>query len=147
MMEFRSEQQADDELTAAAVLIEALLAQGKAADAKTAADAEAEIAAKNQNRPVSIKFANASARALAASGKLAEAKSNLEAILKGEIKQGFLADQFETRLALAEIEMKSGHAAAAQALLVSLKRDAQARGLGLIVRKAGGLQRSAPDKA
>jgi hypothetical protein len=63
------------------------------------------------------------------------------------VKQGFLADQFETRLALAEIEMKSGHAAAAQALLVSLKRDAQARGLGLIVRKAGGLQRSAPDKA
>ncbi|MFZ2000783.1 MAG: tetratricopeptide repeat protein [Candidatus Sulfotelmatobacter sp.] len=137
MMEFRSEQQADDELTAAAVLIEALLAQGKAADAKTAADAEVEIAAKNQNRPVSIKFANASARALAASGNLAEAKSNLEAILKGEIKQGFLADQFETRLALAEIGMKSGHAAAAQAQLAALKRDAQARGLGLIVRKAG----------
>jgi len=146
MMEFRSEQQADDELTAAAVLIEALLAQGKGADAETAADAEAEIAAKNQNRPVSIKFANASARALAASGKLAEAKSNLEAILKSEIKQGFLADEFETRLALAEIEMKSGHAAAAQASLAALKRDAQALGLGLIVRKAGELQRSAPGK-
>jgi DNA-binding winged helix-turn-helix (wHTH) protein/tetratricopeptide (TPR) repeat protein len=146
MMEFHSEQQADDELTAAAVLIEALLAQGKAADAKTAADAEAEIAAKNQNRPVSIKFANASARALASSGKFAQAKSNLEAILKGEIKQGFLADQFETRLALAEIEMKSGQGAAAQAPLAALKRDAQARGLGLIVRKAGELQMSAPDK-
>jgi hypothetical protein len=41
--------------------------------------------------------------------------------------------------------MKSGHAAAAQAQLAALKRDAQARGLGLIVRKAGELQRSAPD--
>src|SRR5208282_4788226 len=99
----RSQQQADDELTAAPVLIEALLAQGKAADAKAAADAEAEVAAKNQNRPVSLKFAIVAARAMAASGKLAEAKSNLETLLKDEIKRGFLAYQFVTRLALAEI--------------------------------------------
>jgi eukaryotic-like serine/threonine-protein kinase len=146
MLEFRGEQQADDELAAATVLIEALLAQGKAADAKMAADAEAEIAAKNQNRLVSIKFASGSARALAASGKPVEATSNLEAILKDEIRQGFIADQFETRLALAETQMKSGHAAAAQAQLAALKRDAQARGLGLITRKAWQLQRSAPAK-
>jgi tetratricopeptide (TPR) repeat protein len=146
MTEFRSEQQPDDELTAAAVLVEALLAEGKTAEAKAAADAEAEVAAKNQNRPVAIKFSIVAARALAASGKLAEAKSTLETILKDESKQGFLADQFETRLALAEIEMKLGHAAAAQGQLAALRHDAQARGLGLVARKAAELQKPPPAK-
>ena len=139
--EFRSEQQSDDELTAAAVLVEALLAQGKAADAKAAADAEGEVAAKNQNHPVGIKFAIAAARATAASGKLVEAKSSLETLLKDEIKRGFLAYQFETRLALAEIDLKSGRAASGHAQLAALKHDAQARGLGLIARKAAELQK------
>ncbi|MGA3089686.1 MAG: tetratricopeptide repeat protein [Terriglobales bacterium] len=146
LLEFRGQLQTDDELTAAAVLIEALLAQGKAADAKTAADAEAEIAAKSQNRPVSIKFNDDSALALAASGNLAEARSKLRDILQDEIKQGFLADQFETRLALAEIEMKSGHTAAGRAQVTALKHDAEARGLGLIVRKAGELPKAAAAK-
>jgi eukaryotic-like serine/threonine-protein kinase len=145
--EFRSAQQSDDELTAAAVLVEALLTQGKAADAKAAADAESEVAAKNQNRPISIKFAIAAARAAAASDKLAEAKSSLETLLKDEIKRGFIAYQLDTRLALAEIELESGHAASGQAQLVALRHDAQARGLGLIARKAAELQKQRPASA
>ena len=59
---------------------------------------------------------------------------------------GFLAYQFETRLALAEIEVRSGHAEAARAELASLARQAQAHGLGLIARKARELQKQAPGK-
>jgi eukaryotic-like serine/threonine-protein kinase len=144
--EFRGEQQADDELTSAAILTEALLAQGKPAEAMAVVNGEAGVVAKNQNHPVGIKFAIAAARAAAASGKLPEAKLSLGTLLKDEIKRSFLAYQFETRLALAEIELKSGHAASGQAQLGALKHDAQARGLGLIARKAAELQEPAPAK-
>ncbi len=134
--EFRSEKQADDELTAAAVLIEALLAQGKPTEAMAVVDDETEVVAKNQNQPVRLKLAIVVAHAMAVSGKLAEAKRTLETLFKDEIKQGFLTYQFETRLALAEIELKFGRIAAGHSKLAALQHDAQARGLGLIARKA-----------
>ena len=146
MNEFRNQQQPDDELTAAAILIESLLAQGRSAEAKATADGEAGVMAINQNQPVRFKFAIAAARTMAASGKLPEAKSNLEALLQDQVKRGFFADEFETRLALAEIELTSGRAASGQAQLAALKHDAQARGLGLIARKATDLQKPAPAK-
>jgi DNA-binding winged helix-turn-helix (wHTH) protein/tetratricopeptide (TPR) repeat protein len=144
--EFRSQQQADDELIAATILIEALLAQNKAADAKAVADTETEVAAKDQNRTVSLKFAIVAARATGASGKLDEAKSSLATLLRDEKKQGFLADEFETRLALAEIELKLGHSRSGLTQLTALQHDAQAHGLGLVARKAAELQRTAPAK-
>jgi serine/threonine protein kinase len=146
MNEFRNQQQPDDELTAAAILIESLLAQGRSTVAKAAADGEAEVMAINQNQPVRFKFAIVAARAIAASGKLPEAKANLKTLLQDEHKRGFLAYEFETRLALAEIELKSGRAASGQAQLSALKHDAQARGLGLIARKAAELQKPTPAK-
>jgi serine/threonine protein kinase/TolB-like protein len=146
MNEFRNQQQPDDELTAAAILIESLLAQGRSTEAKAAADGEAEVMAINQNQPVRFKFAIVAARAIAASGKLPDAKANLKTLLQDEHKRGFLAYEFETRLALAEIELKSGRAASGQAQLSALKHDAQARGLGLIARKAAELQKPAPAK-
>lgn len=139
--QFRTGQQADDELTAAAILIQALLAQGKAAQATAMVASEAELVAKNQNRPVLIKFAIAAARNTAASGKLSEAKSSLEALLQDEIKRGFRTYALETRLALAEIDLKSGRGAFAQARLVSVQHDAQMLNLNLIARKAAELQK------
>jgi len=144
MVEFRSEQQEDDELTAAAVLVEALLSQGKFADAKAVVDGESGVAARNQNQTVRIKFAIAAARATAASGKSEEGKSKLQTLLKDEIRQGFRAYQFETRLALAEIEMKDGRSEVGRAQLAALGHQAQARGLGLIARKARLGSRTAP---
>ena len=89
MNEFHNQQQPDDELTAAAVLIESLLAQGRSTEAKTAADGEAEVMAINQNQPVRFKFAIVAARAIAASGKLAEAKWNLETLFKANSNRVF----------------------------------------------------------
>ena len=147
MKKFRDGQQADDELTAATVLLEALLAQGKAADAQAVVDREADTASKNQNRPIGLKYSIVTARVLALSGKTADAKSKLETTLSEEKKMGFLAYQFETRLALAEIEVRSGHADAVRAELAALARQAQAIGLGLIARKARELQKPARGKA
>ena len=66
--------------------------------------------------------------------------------MQDELKRGFLADEFETRLALAEIELKSGRAASGHAQLTAIKHDAQARGLGLVARKAAELQKPASAK-
>ena len=145
--EFRSAGRADDELTAAAVLISALLAQGKSTEAKAAADAEADVAAKEQNLPVKLQFATAAGRAQAAAGNLAAAKSSLETLLKTEIKQGFISDGFDTRLALAEIDFHSGRSASAQSQLTALKREAEARGLGLVAKKAAEMQTRSASKA
>jgi len=136
MLEFRGDKQADDELTAATVLIEALLAQGKAADARAVVDAETEVVAKNQNQPVGIKFAIVAGRATAASGSLSAARASLETNLRKAIKMGFLAFQLETRLALAEIEMKSGQPQAGRAHLAAVAADAKAKGYNLVARKA-----------
>ncbi len=133
--EFHDEQEEDDELTAAAVLIEALLAQGKMDQAKAVVDSEAAAAARNQNRQVSLKFAIVAARAGAASGRVADAKSSLETILKDEIQKGFLGYQLETRLALAEIEVKSGHLQTGRAHLASLAAEAKAKDYNLLARK------------
>jgi serine/threonine protein kinase/tetratricopeptide (TPR) repeat protein len=136
MNEFKNDQQADDELTAAAVLTEALLAQGKSLDAQATVEAESGLAAKNQNHIIGPKFAIAAARAMAASGGVAQARINLEATLKDAIKKGFLGYALDARLALAEIEMKSGHLVAARASLASIKADAKVNGFNLIARKA-----------
>ena len=50
--------------------------------------------------------------------------------------------QFEARLALGEIEMKSGDRAAGQARLEALEREVTARGYGLIASKAKRLRQS-----
>jgi serine/threonine protein kinase/Tfp pilus assembly protein PilF/TolB-like protein len=143
LAEFHGDKQTDDELMAAGVLVDALLAQKKRTEAKAAADAETEIAAKTQNRPVAYEFTSSAARATASTGKLAEARSTLETILRNEARQGFIADEFETRLALAEIEAESGHSKASRASLAALEQEARKRGLDLVARKARKLNGSA----
>jgi hypothetical protein len=44
--------------------------------------------------------------------------------------------EMEATLALAELQKKSGHHATAQTQLTSLEKDANAKGYGLIARKA-----------
>jgi eukaryotic-like serine/threonine-protein kinase len=145
--EFHKERQLDDEVTAAAVLVEALLAQNKPADARAIVDGEAEAAGKDENLPVRMKFAIVSARALAASGRPDEAKITLSNLLKDETRRGFLAYQLETRLALAEIEFRTGHSGIARTQLAAVRHDAEAHGLGLLAHKAAQLQVPIPTKA
>ena len=65
--QFQKEQQADDELTASIVLIDALLAQGKQGEAQKEMEAAQPLGNKSQNRFLRLQFELASGRVLLAS--------------------------------------------------------------------------------
>ena len=67
--QFHQERQADDELTASAVLVQALLAQDKHNDAQEEMEATQALATRSQNRFVRLEFALASARVMLATGR------------------------------------------------------------------------------
>ena len=134
--QFHREHQADDELSASAVLTEALLAQGKNGDAKQQIDATAILAEKSQNRFARFQFALASARVLFVSGQPESSRLQLQQVVKDARGHGFMGVELEARLALAESEEKSGRTTAAQAQLLWLERNARINGFGLIARKA-----------
>ncbi len=136
LKEFQNDQQSDDELTASAVLIKALLAENKITEARAIVDAESALAAKNQNHIIGPSFVIAAARTRAASGDINQARANLEAVLKAVHKERFVGYAYEARLALAEIEIRSGRRAAGLSELALLKADANAKGYGLIAHKA-----------
>lgn len=82
------------------------------------------------------------ARVLAASSHyadradIAEATRLLTAALSDAKTHGYLGQQFDARLALAEIEAKFGHATQGRTELAALERDAKVKGFLLIARKA-----------
>lgn len=69
-------------------------------------------------------------------GKYAETKRSLKATLAEAIRFGFVSQQFEARLNLGEIEMKSGQIAAGRARLEALGKEAWTKGFLLIARNA-----------
>jgi len=134
--QFHKEHEADDELSAIVALIQALLAQGKQAEAKVEVDRAQPLATKSQNRFASLQFSLASANFVLASDHPESSLTQLQQILKEARKHGYIGVEFEARLALAELDRKSGHGAAAHEQLASLERAANAKGFGLIARKA-----------
>jgi serine/threonine protein kinase/tetratricopeptide (TPR) repeat protein len=139
--EFRTEKLADDEFVAQAVLVRALLAQGKIAEAEKEIDRLASPASGSQNAEARLKFRIAAARARAAMPRNADARKDLEGVLVEATRLGLSQYQFEARLALGEMEMKSKETAAGRAHLAALEKDATATGFLLIARKAGAAQR------
>ncbi len=137
--EFQKVHKSDDQVNAAAVLVRALLAGGKNDDASKEAGGTAPLAAKNQNLSVKLAFDVAMARAQAASRKTGAAETILKGALAKATKSGFVGYQLESRLALEEIELKSGKSAASRARLEQLQKDAKEKGFDLIARKAAAL--------
>jgi hypothetical protein len=82
--------------------------------------------------PVAI----AGARIATASRDLADALRILDAALAEATKANLLYSQSDARLALGELEIKSGKAAAGRARLTTLEKDVKGKGLLLIARKA-----------
>jgi len=81
-------------------------------------------------------------RPLALRLEIVQATKRLKAIAVDAATSGFLLGQFESRLALGEIEMKSGQIAAGRTRLAALEKEASEKGFILIARKA---QRNAGD--
>jgi len=137
--DFEKAHKRDDQVTAAAVLVDALVTEGKNDDALKEVSKATPIAAKSQNLSVHLIFALASARADAASQKIVAAKTILKEALAKATRSSYLGDQLEARLVLEEIEMKSGKSAASRARLEQLQKDAKEKGFNVIANKAAAL--------
>jgi len=134
--QFHQEQQADDELTASTVLIDALLTQGKQGEAQKEMEAAQQLGRKSQNRLLNLQFELASGRVLLASSHPAAAHTLFQKIGSDAERNGFAGLKFENDLALAEFANKTQHRAQAQIQLHALHKAASSRGFGLIARKA-----------
>jgi len=137
--EFQRTHKGDDQITATAVLADALLAGGRNGDAFKEVAKMAPMAAKSQNLSAQLTFAVARARSEAASEKIGAAKTILKEALAKSTRSGYVGDQLECRLALEEIELKSGKTPASRSRLEQLQKDAKEKGFGLIARKAAAL--------
>jgi len=140
--EFRAAGSLDEEGLALSVLIEALVVQGRLADARGTLERADEISRKTENVHARLRMGIAGARLNAALGKAATATKKLEALLSLAEAAGFYGEQLDARLALGGIAMKSGEASAGRARLEALEAEADARGYGLIARKASAALRA-----
>jgi tetratricopeptide (TPR) repeat protein len=134
--QFQKEQQADDELTARIVLIDALLAQAKLSEAQKEMEAAQPLGNKSQNRFLRLQFELASGRVLLASDHPDASRPLLQGVAGDAHRYGFLGLGFADDLALAEFANKAKHGSQAQMEFRALQKSASSKGFGLIARKA-----------
>ena len=70
------------------------------------------------------------------------ASTQLASLISEARKAGYVGEELDARLAVAEIEMKSGATASARSHLIALEKDARAKGFGLVAQKAAALHSS-----
>jgi tetratricopeptide (TPR) repeat protein len=139
---FQKEKLPDDETGAWCILARALLAQGKAADAKEAMRHARSLAAKSQHPEVRWQTAITAARIETAEKGFASSaagnatRQELAAVIRKSREMGYMGFELDARLALAEIEMKAGQTAAGRAHLTTIEAHAKAKGYNLVARKA-----------
>ena len=134
--EFRKEGETEFEAAAYAVFARSLLAAGKLNEAEGAITKADQLMSGTEDREARFLVGVDDARVRAAQGSTAQAMAELQPILAEAKKYGYVGYEFEAQLALGEIEMKSGGTPKAHPELVLLARHAQAKGFGLIARKA-----------
>ena len=134
--QFQQEHEADDELSASTVLIDALVAEGKYADAAREVDAEKPLAAKSVNELFRLRIDLASARLELVTDHRESSCTGSGTRYKSAHARGLLGTEFEARLALGELKERSGQRIAAEADLLALEEAARAKGFGRIVGKA-----------
>jgi DNA-binding winged helix-turn-helix (wHTH) protein/tetratricopeptide (TPR) repeat protein len=132
---FATQKAAMKAASAEAILAMALVAEKKLEEARKIAGAAAPVAAKSQFLAERLTVATRVALVQAALGHARDAVQTLFQIQSEATRAGLVPQQFEARLALCEIELKSGKSALAHTQLANLKRDASSRGFMLIARK------------
>jgi serine/threonine protein kinase/tetratricopeptide (TPR) repeat protein len=113
----------------------AQLQQGKTADAAASADRAAKLAQQGTDRVPRLFAAIVTCRVQAASGQAPEALRELQGVLVEATKYGYVAMEFETRLAIGEIGMRQNREAA-RAQLKALAKAAREKGFLRIERLA-----------
>ncbi len=134
--DFASQKDDDDEALARAALSRVLIGEKKIPDAQKEVQRASDLAKKSSNAAVRLSVSVAAARLNAAMGQYEAARKGLVSALAEANKIGLVAFQFESRLALGEVAMANGKAAAGREMLELLKQEAGARGFALIARKA-----------
>jgi eukaryotic-like serine/threonine-protein kinase len=134
--QFQREQQADDELTASIVLIDALLSESKQAEAQEEMEAAQPLGNKSQNRFLRLQFQLAAGRVLLGSDHPDALRPLFQRIAGDAHRYGFVGIEFADDLALAEFANKTKHSSQALMELRALQKSATSKGFGLIARKA-----------
>ncbi|MCP4659981.1 MAG: protein kinase [bacterium] len=139
--EFERTEKVDHQAVAAAVVATARLAQEQLAAAREILTPAMARAKRSEAPEVRITVAVAEARLLAAEGN-DDTLRRLDTALAEATKLGFVALEFEARLARGEIEIDRGEVATGRARLEALAGEAKEKGFGLIARKAQAASRS-----
>jgi tetratricopeptide (TPR) repeat protein/TolB-like protein len=133
---FHADHQRDYEATAYALAARCLLALGKPDAAAIEIQKAEDLSAKSDDKIVTSAIAVTRGRILTASGDSAGARKKLEGVLAAAARSGLMQWQLEARLAIGELEMKSGKVTAGRARLTGLEKEATAKSYLLIARKA-----------
>ena len=144
--EFHQEGSSDDELTADVALIKALLTESKQIDAQHEYEQAQNLAKKSQNPYVRMQCALAGARVKLNSDHPAESRPLLIQIDEEARRRDFKGIELEDRLLQAELANKMGRYSLAQEQLSAVENSAEAKGFGLISRRATS-DRQAPRSA
>jgi ATP/maltotriose-dependent transcriptional regulator MalT len=136
---FRTAKISELQISAHAVLAQALLGQGKLNPARNEIAMGKPQAAKTQQRLLRLQFEIADAEVLAASGKPADfqaATASLQAVIREAEKLGLRGPLYQARLSLGKAEMQHGNKNNGRARLAEVEKDAGAAGFVLIRKKA-----------
>lgn len=129
----------DDASVGYYILARVLEAEAKTADAQAAIEKAAALTQKGSDTSARLRIAIEFALLRANSGSpsdISEAKKSIQAALADATKQNLTGIQLEARLAMGELEMKSGDRANGRAHLAALQKDAATKGFLLIARKS-----------
>jgi serine/threonine protein kinase/tetratricopeptide (TPR) repeat protein len=132
--DFHAQNRADYEASAHTLSARCLLQLRKLEEAKAEIQ-QAEKLVKSDDHVAHLPIEITSGRIDTAAGDFASALKKLEAALTEATKANLLYHQYDARLALGELEIKSGKIAAGRARLDALKKDATAKGFLLIAGK------------
>jgi hypothetical protein len=113
-----------------------MLTQRKLSEARVAADQAVALSVQTSGFQPHLQAMIAGAVVQAASGKRADADKQLEAVIVQAKKLNFPGYEFSARLELGKVQMETGQTATGKAQLVSLAKNAKARGYLLIARNA-----------
>jgi ATP/maltotriose-dependent transcriptional regulator MalT len=133
--DFHTQNQADYEAAAHTLTARCLLQSGKLAEAKAEIQ-QAQKMVKPDDHVARLPVAIASARIATVSGDQATARKILDEALSEATKANLLYFQYDARLALGELEIKSGKVAAAHRRLTTLEKEAEDRGFLLIAHRS-----------
>ncbi len=138
----RSQDARDAQAFAQGVLAAALLAEARIPDARKAADQAVKIAGQGEDRTVRLTVAVWAAEVRAAGGSPADVGAAVQALETARTEAeriGFVLEAYEARLATAGLQLASGRSATARPALKALAKEADAKGFGLVSRKATAL--------